>query len=183
MHHQDDETLIARLQRGDEAAFADIYAKYFKLMATEASYHLYDASAARDVVQEFFRKCLENRTLHNLQLQDKRYLKCYLVTAMRNNSCRYNLQNKKSIPIVEGDEINQLSEPPEPVSDQELEKKIKKLIDELPPMPKVAVTAVYLQELNRGDILSSLGITKKTLRNHLYRGLSELRISLKRTAL
>lgn len=175
MGYQDDETLLLRLKRGEEQAFADIYEKYCHFMTAEAVHMLRNASAAPDLVQDFFRACWENKTLHKLAMGDKWHLKTYLARAIRNNCCKYNLQNKMVTPIVEAHTELINTNNVESEIDTEQQQYIKKLIDELPPMPKTCVTEVYLMELDRKELLDRLCITSKTLRNHLHRGISELR--------
>ena len=173
LYHEDD-ILLKRLRSGDEKAFADIFKKYSRYLATEASYHLDDKAAASDLVQNLFFTWWKNRTLHTLELRVS--LRTYLAQSIRQNCLKYNIRNKKASLFVELQErMVEREQVYEYSIDSELGDRIKKMIDALPLASKVALTEVYLKELDRKEILNKLGITSKTLSNNLSMGLTKLR--------
>lgn len=181
MLEQDDTILLKRLQEGDETAFSDIYTRYSEYLVLEAAFHLRDPMAARDMVQDMFTQWWHNRTLHNLVFKEKVTFKTYLKQSVRYNCSRSNLmQTKKqaSVQTLYRIQEKEQIENPEPAISEEMDRKIKKYLNELPPMPRQALTKVYLEELQRKDITHELNITAKTLRNHLNRGINMLRQKL-----
>ncbi|SFE98089.1 RNA polymerase sigma factor, sigma-70 family [Chitinophaga sp. CF118] len=179
MPHQDDNILLQRLKEGDETAFSDIYEKYIRYMVVEASYHLCDPVAAKDMVHDLFTQWWYNRSLHRINFREKVQFKTYLQHCIRNCCIKQNMQNNRlqlSVNVIS--QTLEEAEHTEPMKVVGLDNRIKRYMEELPEKPKQVLRMVYLEEMERPHILKELGITSKTLRNHLCTGLSLLRKKL-----
>ena len=179
MPDQDDTILLQRLKDGDETAFSDIYDKYSRYMVVEAAYYLRDPQAAKDMVQDLFTQWWYNRSLHKINFREKVQFKTYLQYCIRNCCIKQNTQQNRhhnSCNVIS--QTLQEAEQIEPMTIVGLDHRIKKCMEELPEKPKQVLRMVYLEEWERPDILRELGITSKTLRNHLCTGLSLLRKKL-----
>lgn len=179
MPDQDDKVLLQRLKEGDETAFSDIYDKYSRYMVVEAAYYLRDPQAAKDMVQDLFTQWWYNRSLHKINFREKVQFKTYLQYCIRNSCFKQNIlfnKHQNSCNVIS--QTLQEADQQESVTAAGLDYRVKKCIEELPEKPKQVLRMVYLEERERPDILKELGITSKTLRNHLCTGLSLLRKKL-----
>lgn len=77
----DDETLFAKVERGDVEAFTVVYNKYHKLLYVLAYRYLMDKAMAEDAVQHVFTRFWEFRS----ELRVGISLKNYLVTMTKNH--------------------------------------------------------------------------------------------------
>lgn len=102
----DDETLFAKVERGDVEAFTVVYNKYHKLLYVLAYRYLMDKAMAEDAVQHVFTRFWEFRSELRVGISLKNYLvtmtKNHILNVIRNenNAIAKNYEIAQSIPRV-----------------------------------------------------------------------------------
>ena len=79
----DDETLFARVERGDVEAFTVVYKKYHKLLYVLAYRYLMNKTMAEDAVQHVFTRFWEFRSELRVGVSLKNYLVTVSYTHLR----------------------------------------------------------------------------------------------------
>ena len=173
-----DDILLNRLKSGDQSAFEDIYSKYFDRLILEAHYHLNSIDAAKDIVQDLFARWWQNQTLHALSNKDEVKLKTYMLTCVRFESAhmRVKVMREKGIENTYSLKKEMIVETTHHISDLDI--RIRKFIEQLPPMPRDMVKEVYMEENKIIEIARRNNLAPKTVRNHIYRGLQVIREKL-----
>lgn len=157
-------------------------AEYGKLCRYALSY-VQDEQTAEDVVQETFVKIWESKQ----DLITEPHIRFYLVTAVRNN-CISLLRKKKSSNEHYSD---QLPEPdPEPFfiraeqlqETDERKEQLRNLLNKLPPKCKEVFLLIKMQDMSYQQAADVLGISTKTVENHMGKALKLLREGVKVSA-
>ena len=113
----DDETLFARVERGDVEAFTVVYKKYHKLLYVLAYRYLMNKTMAEDAVQHVFTRFWEFRS----ELRVGVSLKNYLVTMTKNHIL--NVIRNENTAVAKNYEIAQSTPEYEDTLVENLEKK------------------------------------------------------------
>ena len=172
---------MAALVKGEEAAFAYVFRKYYAELLNYASRLLHDAEEANDMTQEAFCRLYERRgTLHaEIDLKPYLYKTVY-------NSCMNVLKHRK----VEKDYIDKeledfyfsrVVETPEAelaLRNEELRGALEAAICTLPERCREVFVLSKVQGLSNKEIADKLGISVKTVENQMTTSLSKLRKEL-----
>lgn len=162
----------------DRDDFELLFRTYYSTLCAFANKYLKDSDASEEIVQEIFVKLWNNRD----ELSIKSSLKSYLYTSVRNSS----LNMIKHIEIRENYKEHNQTEIDhqermlgDAIEVTELEEKIRKSIDELPPeRRKVFIMSRYEGKKYR-EIADELGISVKTVENQMGKAMAFLRLRLK----
>ena len=164
------------LRSGSYEAFNMIYKEYSKRLYGFAMFYLKNESEVEEIVQEIFLKLWKNRE----DLKEECTFESYLFTMAKNailntiRSRKYKnayLNYKQAFPaknILLDDELDF----------NELEKAYLLVIDSLSPRKKEVYLLSREKMLSYSEIGEQLGISVKTVENHMTSALSEIRMKI-----
>lgn len=171
-----DQEAMALLRDNDKRALTVIFKKYWGRLYNSAFNLMKDSDSSEDVVQEIFIRLWERRET----LRITATLRAYLYA-----SCRYevlrqirlnknvrsdvfdDLENKVSTPAVYGN-----------LEHREMIEQVDRIIDGMPDRCKEVFKMSRERNLSHKEIASELGISQKTVENHISKGLAILRAAL-----
>ena len=172
-----DNQLLLLLKSDDEAAFTEIYHRYWQKLFIVAMHRLANAEEAREIVQDIFCNLWKRR--QSLQLDHS--LNTYLSTAVKyeviNRLARHHrqqrLHNQLSKEWLEAskDTENQLQF-------NELQDQLAALVRTLPEKCRIIFQLSREKGYSQKKIASELGIAEKTVEAHLANALRKLRVGL-----
>lgn len=168
----DDITLFEKLSLGDEAAFTEIYNRWFEKAYSAAFKRLQDIKLAEDVTQDFFLTLWNKRSKLNIQNPS-----AYLYTAIRNSVFNILLKEKRFVPL-EQKMLNQLKDPLQSdvnVMRQELILSYEKLVSSLPKGQHKIFRMRFEEDMNTDEIAEKLQLTRKTVQNQILNSLKKIR--------
>lgn len=174
-----DQQLQSLLNEGDELAFTEIYNRHWKFLYTAAYNVLRHKEDTLDICQSIFMWMWENHR----DITIKTSLRAYLYTAVKYKVANLIRQGKVRESFLEdvlGSEIR---------ADEKLELEIKELrhfisqlINELPDKCRDVFLLSRDEHLSHKQIAERLGISEKTVDDHITRALKKLRASLGKMA-
>jgi len=166
---------ITAIRDGDVVVFKQVFDACYESLCRYAFTILRDADEAEDVVQSMFMKLWERREA----LDIKSALRPYLFKSVHNN-CLNLLEHK----LVKNKfqeyklAVTEASRQPE-VFDEDLDAKIKKAIDTLPPQCRTIFMMSRFDEMRHTEIAEKLNISVNTIQNQICKALKILRDELK----
>ena len=169
--------LASLLAKGNETAFAQVYKKYWNKVFSIALVYLKAVPLAEDAVQEVFLKLWSSRE----QIAKVRNIEAFLFIIARNHVIDALKKNpsKQTTQFAPNDFLpDDLLLPPDQVDLKILQKKIVDAIESLPPQQKNVIKMSRELGLTHEQIANRLSIDKKTVKNHMVRALSTLRLIL-----
>jgi len=170
-----DQELVALLKQGDDAAFTEIYNRYW-YAAYQSSFKIIDDDeACTDVVQDVFVWLWENR-----ERSDIHSLKSYLLTAVKFKMLNLIRQGKMKAAYQEAvvDEADHSQE-----QNAEVKELMRIIADFAKTLPGQARQIFYLsrfEHLSNKEIAQKMGISEKTVKNQINISLKKLRTTLGR---
>ncbi len=164
--------LIKHLKTGKEAAFQFVFNALFDKLTTFIMSYTNDKALAKDIVQTCFMKMWEKR----FELNEDITLIPYMFTMCRNQFIDTYRQNKK---ILRSDEayfeaILEIENESEKINIQQ-KRKLDKAIEKLPKKCKEVFLLRQKDNLKIEEIANYLGISKKTVEDHISRAFRLLR--------
>jgi len=157
-------------------AFEIIFKQNHKALTSLAYDLIGDADAAKDVVQDVFYKLWKRKAEVSLEASIVGYLR----QATTHASYNYVQQKQNRLRIISG-----LMWPDKPVSGtepgiyQEMEAKVQRAIEKLPPKCKVIFLLSRHEQMKYREIAEHLNISLKTVENQMGIALEKLRNDLK----
>lgn len=173
----DDCFLLARLKEGDESAFNEIYARYWRKLYDECYRRLRDNSWTSDILQDVFSDLWLSRATRNID-----NLAAYL-----SQSARYQvfMQYKKHrrIPVLD-EAIQALASAAQQTdnifSEKELLECIAIWLDLQPEKRKEVFRLKFINDRSTREISELLNVSQKTVQNQFTTSLKSLRDYLTR---
>lgn len=183
---RDEHVLVGRMKEGDRAAFNALYREHYSSLYTFATLFL-DADDAEDAVQDVFLKVW----VHRENIDTSQLLKNYLLRSVYNTALNILKRKKRLVDYTTTGEkeIEPLLAPyydPDAndvirrLYNQELHREIAAAIQSLPPKCREVFSMSYLQNMPSKEISRRLGISPRTVDNHIYAALKQLREQLAR---
>ncbi|RFZ81146.1 RNA polymerase sigma-70 factor [Mucilaginibacter terrenus] len=173
----DDKDLFALLQQGRLGAFKEIYTRYWKQLYSEAYKRLQNRESAEEIAQEIFTTLWHKRTTLNINQN----LAGYLFTSVTNLVIDYHRKelvrerHKSSLQLV-------YSQADTSMEDALLVKELQQSIDEevksLPDKCRSVFQLSRIEHKSNKEIASELGISEKTVENHITKALKHIRLGL-----
>lgn len=166
-----DHELLARLKLGDEAAFAEIYARYSESMMAKAVSMFRSSVQAADVVQEIFlslwrrRASLDIMSLENYLLQSTRFMILHTLTE---DKARQDLSNR----LIQASSDVLMSDP---LLLKELEYLVTEILEGLPEDQRTIFRMHRQGDMTYPQIAGELGISVKTVEKKISQTLRSLR--------
>ncbi len=176
LNSANDKELATCLKTGEEAAFNEIYCRYWKKLLAIAYNHSKDKSVAEEIVQEVFISLWFRRT--HLEIES---LEAYLATAVKFSVFKFIYKQKRRKQIEESfdteGEISSISE--DEIDARFTQEYINGLVEELPLKCKLVFKYSRVKGLSIPEISEEMGIAEKTVEAHLTKGLKTLRLRLR----
>jgi RNA polymerase sigma-70 factor, ECF subfamily len=173
-----DQQFIESLRKSDEQAFGQVFREYYPRLCSYACNLLNDMDEAEEIVQQTFLTIWEKRLVINITTS----FKAYLYRAVQ-NSCLNKFKREKVRQSYAEDHIKVTSPVYEHTSDMvlgmELEKKLQLAIESLPEQCRLVFKLSRYEDLKYAEIADQLGISAKTVENHIGKALKILRQHLK----
>lgn len=161
---------------GTEAAFRNLFNRLFAPLARYANSILQDADDARDAVQQAFFRLWQNRENLNI-LQPKSYLYQTVyndcISRVRHSNVKGTYMDHRKRELETGFEQGHTA-----AESKELEKRIEKAVDELPPQCGQAFKLSRFHQLSYSEIAKVMDISVKTVENHMGKALALMREKL-----
>lgn len=172
----DDQALL-RLANGDLVAYRFLFDKYFPGLCNFLNIYLHSQDFSQEVALDIFEYIWEKRA----SLQIRTNFKSYLFSSAKYRAISHYRKEHRAIFTSLEIEHHRLSE--EVVSEYFMEEKelhqlIEAAIEKLPEQSRKIYLLAREENLSHKDIASRLGITPKTVENHVGIALRKLRESL-----
>lgn len=171
-----DVELIGMLERGDESAIEAIFRQYYQLVCHSIVRILPKENVVEDIAQEVFYELWKNRNSFKVSIS----LKAYLKRASLNRSLNH-LRDKK----IQWDDEDQLvhqqgtfTDASEQLQHEDLQKQIDFVIDNLPERCRIVFSLSRFEDMSHKEIAEELGISTKTVENHMTKALKILKHEL-----
>ena len=160
------EKLINRFIDGDKTAINDLYAEYSPRLYRFAMAYLKSESEVLDIVQEVFVNVWMNRN----KLKKDSNLDAYLFTVAKNTIVsvfRKKLSEKDYLEHLKNKSITNSIDTESQFNYNQLSDKLNDLVEQLPPQRKKIYQLSKEQGLANKTIAAELGISIKTVEDHL----------------
>ena len=176
MEKLNDKTTIEALRQGDRQVFDALFRAYYEPLCNYAcSMTDGDMDEAEDIVQDRFFKLWEKRLDFDITYSVKSYL-----YKMVHNACLNRIRNEKT--RTKYKEYNATFLASNPVlqvdTTSEVEQNINKAIAALPEQCRHVFQLNRFEDLKYREIAEQLGISIKTVENHIGKALRLLRVKL-----
>ena len=175
---QEIEQWARRIKASDEAAFSELFHCLYPRMVKFSWRYTRTKTTAKDIVQESFIKLWEVRST----IDPGRSLLAFLYQITRNkslNHLRDKPANHSSIDeIPNGKLASDLSEPKITDGNDKLGEEMLQWVDALPERQREAIKLSRFEGLNHKEIAYVMGISSRTVNNHIGSALRTLRDQL-----
>jgi len=171
----DEETTWRSIQQKDGQAFENYYKEHYRLFFLAACNYVRDTGLAEEIVNDVFVRLWE--LAGTIQIQTS--LKSYIYRAVINRSLNELDKNKR-----DRERQKELSRRPEDtfeikeIEDNELKISLYRAIDQLPEQCQKVFRMSRFEELKQQEIADRLGISIKTVKNHITHALKQLNKAL-----
>ena len=163
---------IALTASGDEAAFKDIFEHYYPKVKMFLGQFISSQDDAMDLAQNIFIKIWLQRT----NLTEIRSFGAFLYTMTRNAAIDYGRTHKIKIPLTEVDFNRKDSyESESEFYAKDIEAQVAHMIKLMPSKRRKVFILSRLEGKSYAEIAELLGISRKTVENHINLALKELR--------
>lgn len=167
-----EEEIIARLKRKEETALGELFDLYYEKLYLFAEKFIYDCDKAHDIVQDVFIRIWENAP----KLELRTSIRYYFFTSVRNGCLNY----LKSLQIEDRHnrkyaEAHIESVTVDMVEDDELLKKIRTVLDELPEKCREVCLLRFVEGYKYIEIAEKLDMNENTVKVQLHRGMEKMK--------
>lgn len=169
---------ISKLKKGEVEAFDQIYRHYAQKLFQFSLKLLKNRADAEEIVQETFLKLWANR--HKIELYAS--FQSYLFTIAYNtiiSVLRKRVSEKKFVHYVQS--LNLIEQESDIIGKLELEElnaRVQRIIDQLPPRQREVFRLSREQHLTYQEIAARLDLSVNTVENHIVRALKFIRSRL-----
>lgn len=161
------------MRANPEACLAELYSDYYEYLVNSVYRMVPDQSTAEDLVQEVFFEIWKKRA----QLEFKISVGAYLRRAVTNRALNYirakkmNFEGEDAAMLLKSEEINSAKK----LEIEDLRQLIDDSIDALPDKCRTVFSMSRFEEMKYIEIAESLGISIKTVENHISKALRLLK--------
>ena len=160
--------LLTFESEADRAILSDLFASNYHRMKRTALTILHEASAAEDVVQDTFLRCMKQ--IDTLKSLPENARAVYLLTATKRNALnRLKKDGARVTPAEELDVPDETASVEEQAISRLTVAEVKAAVAKLPESIRDVLRYKYLLELSDGEIAKALGVSKSTVRVYLTR--------------
>ncbi len=177
------QTLCQRLRSSDRAALEEVFRRLREPLLRYVCAIVADATTAHDLVQDVFLDLWLRRTT----LNPKQPLRPYLYRMARNRALRYlrderRRARKRAEYLPKAPAVEPLA-PDVRLESRQLEELLARWLDELPERQREVLVLSRWHGLSHREIAHVMGISPRTVNNHMLRALETLRRRLQALAL
>jgi RNA polymerase sigma-70 factor (ECF subfamily) len=171
----EEEIIWKRIQKKDNKAFESYYKMHYKSFFLMACRYLKNTQQAEEIVNDVFLKIWEDGNTISIDSS----LKSYIYRSIINRSLNEIQKNKRELNLaVELYNIRDESYELRQIEENELKIKLYNAIENLPEQCKKVFELSRFEELKQQDIADRLGISIKTVKNHITHALKEISKSI-----
>jgi RNA polymerase sigma-70 factor (ECF subfamily) len=175
--HNNDKILVARIHNDDKGAFKSLYGRYWNRIYHFSLRYLHNIEEAEDIVQTVFLNLWINRKT----LDENQDIKSYIFKSAVNHV--YNIIKRKCIRSRYAETTSQTGlsasdETFEMIVAHDLHIYVNSILENLPEKQKEIFKLSRVHHLTNEEISQKLGISVRTVENHLYRALKFLKEKL-----
>jgi len=179
---EDERELVSRVRRGDTAAFEHIFMVYYNRLCLFAETYVISAQIAEELVDDVFCSIWERRAEWDV----RHGLKAYLYGSVRNRALKNLARDRVAGQVRDEAEREEralaMGQPAVGADDLvaagELGEAVTRALSALPPRCRQTYLLHRQHQLSYAEIAATMGISTKTVENHLARALKALRMSL-----
>lgn len=175
VHNNSDEELLRLISlKDDRRSFDILFHRYYDALCRHVFGMLHCESMSEEIVLEVFARIWRKRS--GLTIGSK--VKYYLFTAVRNQTIDFLRKQIRQRPYkyeLNRDFVTNYASPDEQLIGKEMEEKINKAINSLPPQGKYIFQLSRNEGLKYREIAEKLEISIKTVETHMRRSLIHLR--------
>ena len=170
------DTLLASFQAGNMAAFSQLYNLHINVLFNYGLKLTIDKELLKDCIHDIFVKLYTKKD----ELGTIDNLRSYLFISLKNKLCD-ELRRRMYMSDTVVEEVS-LSTPTD-VEDDYMEEEqrknefslVRRLLDQLSPRQREALTLYYIEEKKYEDICEIMNMNYQSVRNLMHRGLTKLR--------
>jgi len=167
----DEEQLWRRIQQKDGQAFETYYKEHYRLFFITSCKYLKDPGRAEEVVNDVFMRIWEDAASIDIQTSLKFYIHRAVVNRSLNELDKdHRERDRKQELRYRGLDIPASRE----LEEDELRIRLYKAIDRLPEQCRRVFKMSRFEEMKQQDIADKLGISIKTVKNHITHALKVL---------
>ncbi|MFH2096463.1 MAG: RNA polymerase sigma-70 factor [Bacteroidota bacterium] len=172
-----EEMLVRRIAEGETAAFDALFDRYYRPACIFALRYVRNMDNAEDIVQDVFVKIWEGRA----GLNPSGSFSAFLFLSVRNKCIDWLRRSGTEEKVIRLfiDDSSDLSDDNEPAIKIEL---LRNNIEKLPGQCKRVFKMHRFESMKYADIANRLGISVKTVENHMGKALRFLREEMKKSA-
>jgi RNA polymerase sigma-70 factor (family 1) len=173
----DDKELFTLLQQGRLTAFKEIYTRYWKQLYTDAYKRIQNRESAEEIAQEIFTTLWHKRATLNINQS----LAGYLFTSVSNLVIDYHRKElvreryKASFQLIYSQADTSMEDT---LLVKELQQTIDHEVNSLPDKCRSVFQLSRVEHKSNKEIASELGISEKTVENHITKALKHIRLGL-----
>lgn len=172
-----EERLLALLKEGDEAAFTELYNRYWDRLLVVAMHRLAEIEEAREIVQDIFYRLWKRRETLQLDYSLNTYLSVAVKYEVINRLAAKNRQKQFRTHIARNwQETAQETE--NYILFNELQKELASLVNALPEKCRIVYQMSREKGYSQKEIATELGIAEKTVEAHLSVAIRKLKTGL-----
>lgn len=170
------DTLLASFQAGNMAAFSQLYNLHINVLFNYGLKLTIDKELLKDCIHDIFVKLYTKKD----ELGTIDNLRSYLFISLKNKLCD-ELRRRMYMSDTAVEEVS-ISTPTD-VEDDYMEEEqrknefslVRRLLDQLSPRQREALTLYYIEEKKYEDICEIMNMNYQSVRNQMHRGLTKLR--------
>ena len=170
------DTLLASFQAGNMAAFSQLYDLHINILFNYGLKLTIDKELLKDCIHDIFVKLYTKKD----ELGTIDNLKSYLFISLKNKLCD-ELRKRMYMSDTAIEDVNAVA--PTDVEDDYMEEEqrknefslVKRLLYQLSPRQREALTLYYIEEKKYEDICEIMNMNYQSVRNLMHRGLTKLR--------
>lgn len=172
MDPKSDQILFKQIKKGDQAALECLFEKYYYRLCDFAFQYVRSFDLTEEIVSDVFLKIWKNR--HTLVIRSS--FKGYLYTATRNQALNYLKKEGRDwepLDVLANTPSGNYT-PDEELIFKELENRIERLINTLPPRRKIIFKLSRIEGFTYREIASILSISIHTVQNQMVKAVKQL---------
>ncbi len=173
-----DKNILECLQNNDEKVFETFFRTYYQRLCNYANTILNDMDEAEEMVQNAFLTLWEKRETIEVHTSLKSYMYRTVYNSSLNRVKHLKVQQKHGEFYKHSATLTHESTS-EKLMESELENMARNAVEQMPPQCRAVFKLSRFENLSYAEIAQQLGISVKTVENHMVKALRTLRVKLK----
>lgn len=171
----DDSDLSRKIRNDDKIAFETFYLKNSAALTSFLRSKGLNPQETDDLLQQAFLIIWENRK----NIDPSRSLRSFLFTTAYRRMLNVFRDRKQTVPDYAYELTSDGQNPQEKTETREAIRHLHRALEEMPEKRRSVFELCYLQEFTYKEAADALGVTRKTVENHMALALKDLRKALK----